>query len=70
MGWTHAGEVCEELQQWEMAVQQHFVQDSLPWQEPQAGIVEKHEEEGIVQIKCYKLSLTPVPFPSALLSPP
>lgn len=43
------------------------MQDSLPWQEPQAGILEKHEEEGIAQIKCYKLSLTHVPFLSALL---
>lgn len=67
MEWTHAGVVSEEPQPWEVTVQEQFGQDSLPWQEPKAGAVEKHEEEGAAEIKCNKLSLTHVTFPSALL---
>lgn len=40
------------------------MKDYIPWEEPQAGAGEEHEEEGVSETKCYELAelLFPIPL--------
>jgi len=41
------------------------VKDWILWEGPHTGAGEEHEEERAAEMKCYGLTTTPVPHPSA-----